>query len=88
MLPSGSYSQGSGDIGVNAFITPAASPVQFGFSLSAITPPSSWTAATHVNSNLWGAYVPTPVSPGTWYTWGEGLDGSEPTVSPNSFLVQ
>jgi Fibronectin type III domain len=88
LLPSGTYTHGSGAIGVNAHVTPAASPVQFGFSLSATTPPSSWTTATLVNTNLWGAYVPTPATAGTWYTWGEGLDGSAPTVSPSPFLVQ
>ena len=88
LLPSGPYTHGSGAIGVNAQIAPAASPVQFGFSLSATTPPSSWTAAALVNSNLWGAYVPTPATAGTWYTWAEGLDGSAPTVSPSPFVVQ
>jgi Fibronectin type III domain len=88
LLPSGTYTHGSGTIGVNAQVTPAPSPVQFGFSLSATTPPTSWTAAILVNTNLWGAYVPTPATAGTWYTWGEGLDGSEPTVSPSAFLVQ
>jgi hypothetical protein len=87
-LPSGTYTHGSGAIGVNALVSPAASPVQFGFSLSATTPPPSWTAAMLVNTNLWGTYVPTPAIAGIWYTWGEGLDGSGPTVSPSSFLVQ
>jgi hypothetical protein len=88
LLPSGTYTHGSGSIGVNASISPAASAVQFGFSLSATTPPSSWTTAILVNNNLWGAYVPTPATAGTWYTWGEGLDGSARTVSPSPFLVQ
>jgi hypothetical protein len=88
LLPSGTYTHASGAIGINALISPAASPVQFGFSLSTTTPPSSWTAATLVNNTLWGAYVPTPATTGTWYTWGEGLDGSARTVSPSSFLVQ
>ncbi len=69
-------------------VSPAASPVQFGFSLSASTPPSSWTAAILVNTDLWGAYVPTPATAGNWYIWGEGLDGSAPTVSPSPFVVQ
>jgi hypothetical protein len=88
LLPSGSYTHGSGAIGVNAQISPAASPVQFGFSLSATTPPSSWTTATLVNNSLWGAYVPTPAAAGSWYTWGEGLDGSARTVNPTPFVVQ
>jgi hypothetical protein len=88
LLPSGTYTHGSGSIGVNAQVLPAASAIQFGFSPSATTPPSSWTAAILVNTNLWGAYVNTPATAGTWYTWAEGLDGSASTVSTSSFLVQ
>jgi hypothetical protein len=88
MVPSGTYTHASGSIGVNAEVSPANSPIQFGFSLSTTSPPSSWTAASHVNSNLWGAYVPTPATAGSWYTWAEGLDGSAPTIIPSSFLVQ
>jgi hypothetical protein len=88
LLPSGTYTAGSGTIGVNAQVSPANSAIQFGFSLSATTRPSSWTTATYINTNLWGAYVPTPATAGSWYAWAEGLDGSAPTVSPSSFLVQ
>jgi hypothetical protein len=88
LVPSGTYTHASGTIGVNAQVAPATSPIQFGFSLSAATPPSSWTVATHVNSNLWGAYAPTPATAGNWYTWAEGLDGSAPTATPGPFLVQ
>jgi hypothetical protein len=88
LLPSGTYTHGSGAIGVNAQVAPASSAIQFGFSPSATTPPSSWAAATFVNTNLWGAYVNTPATAGTWYTWTEGLDGSASTVSSSSFLVQ
>ena len=88
LLPSGTYTHGSGAIGVNAQVSPAASTIQFGFSSSATTPPSSWTTAILVNSNLWGAYVNTPATAGTWYTWAEGLDGSALSVSTSSFLVQ
>jgi hypothetical protein len=87
-LPSGSYTHASGSIGVNAHVAPATSPIQFGFSLSASSPPSSWTIAILVNTDLWGAYVPTPPTPGNWYTWAEGLDGSAAMVSPSPFLVQ
>jgi hypothetical protein len=51
-------------------------------------PGSAKSTYALVNSNLWGAYVPTPATAGTWYAWAEGLDGSAPTVSPTSFLVQ
>jgi hypothetical protein len=88
VVPSGTYTVASGTIGVNVHVSPAASPVQFGFSLSATTPPSGWTAGLLVNTDLWGAYVPTPATPGNWYAWAEGLDGSAPTVSPSPFLVQ
>ena len=88
MAPSGTYTHANGSIGVNAHVSPAASPVQFGFALSATTPPSNWTAGLLVNTDLWGAYVPTPATAGNWYAWVEGLDGSAPTVSPSPFLVQ
>jgi hypothetical protein len=87
VVPSGSYTHGSGAIGINAHISPATAPVQFGFSTSASTPPASWVAASYVNSDLWGAYVPTPASAGTFYAWMEGLDGSLPTVYPTGFTV-
>lgn len=87
VTPSGSYTHGSGAIGVNAQVSPASSPIQFGFSTSASTPPSSWTAAILVNTNLWGAYVTTPATAGTWYAWAEGLDGSALTVYPTPFTV-
>jgi hypothetical protein len=51
-------------------------------------PGSAKSTYASINSNLWGAYVPTPATAGTWYTWAEGLDGSAPTVSSTSFLVQ
>jgi hypothetical protein len=88
LVPNGTYTHGSGEIGVNAQVSPADSAIQFGFSLSATVPPSSWTAATHVNSNLWGAYVVTPAAAGTWYAWAEGLDGSALVVSSSPFVVQ
>ena len=87
MWPSGSYTHGAGSIGVNAHITPSTAAVQFGFSTSATTPPTSWTVATYINSDLWGAYVSTPATTGTWYAWVEGADGSRPTVYPTPFTV-
>ena len=88
LVPSGTYTRASGSIGVNAHVSPAASAIQFGFSLSASTPPSSWTAAILVNTDLWGAYVPTPAMAGNWYVWAEGFDGSAPTIGPRPFVVQ
>ena len=88
LLPSGPYTHGSGVIGINAQISPASAPVQFGFSQSATAPPTSWTNAVLVNTNLWGVYLSTPPSAGSWYVWGEGLDGSARTVSPSPFTVQ
>jgi hypothetical protein len=85
--PSGSYTHGSGSIGVNAQITPSNAPVQFGFSTSPATPPTNWTPATYVNTALWGAYVNTPETAGTWYAWIEGTNGSLPTVYPTPFTV-
>jgi hypothetical protein len=87
VAPTGSYTHGSGSIGVNAHITPASAPVQFGFSASLTVPPVTWTAAILVNTDLWAAYVNTPTTAGTWYAWVEGADGSFPTVCPASFTV-
>ena len=64
-----------------------ASPVRF-LAFSLYSTLESWTAANLVNSDPWGAYVPTPASAGDWYVWGEGLDGSAPTVSSSPFAVQ
>jgi hypothetical protein len=88
LLPIGTYTHSVGAIGVNAHVAPEASPVQFGVSQSATVPPASWTAGVLINTDLWGAYVPTPAMPGSWYVWGEGLDGSASTVSSSTFLVQ
>lgn len=87
VVPSGSYTAGSGSIGVNAHVSPATAPVRFGFSTSATVPPTTWTAAILVNTDLWGAYVPTPTTRGTWYLWGEGQDGSCPTVNATAITV-
>lgn len=85
--PNSSYSAGTGSIGVNVHVSPSTSAVQFGLSSSASVPPTSWTAATYVNSDLWGAYLATPASRGTYYVWCEGTDGSAPTVCTSSFTV-
>jgi Fibronectin type III domain len=85
--PSGTFNAGTGAIGVNAHVTPGTAAVQFGFSASNTIPPSNWVAATYVNTDLWGAYVSTPASPGSWYGWVEGTDGSSPTVYPTPFTV-
>lgn len=87
LTPSGPYAHGSGSIGVNAHVTPATAPIQFGFSNSATIPPVSWTVAAYINSDLWGAYVTTPAASGTWYAWAEGVDGSTPTILPMPFTV-
>jgi hypothetical protein len=85
--PSGSYTHGSGSIGVNAQITPSNAPVQFGCSTSPTSPPANWTQASYVNTNLWGAYINVPATPGTWYAWVEGTNGSLPTVCSTPFTV-
>jgi chitodextrinase len=87
VVPSGSYAAASGSVGVNAHINPASAPVQFGFSASAQSLPTSWTSAILVNSDLWGAYVPLPTAAGSYYIWGEGTDGSSPTVCPTPITV-
>jgi hypothetical protein len=88
VVPIGPYTHASGAIGVNAQVSPASAAIQFGFSPSASTPPTSWTAGVLVNTNLWGAYVPVPATAGSWYVWAEGIDGSALSVSPTPFVVQ
>jgi hypothetical protein len=87
LVPTGSYPRGVGAIGVNAHVNPEATQIQFGFSQSSISPPALWTAGVHVNSDLWGQYVPTPATAGTWYAWAEGSDGSAPTAYATPFAV-
>jgi hypothetical protein len=87
VAPTGSYVHASGTIGVNAHVTPASASVQFGLSTSATVAPSGWTAASLVNTDLWGAFVPIPTVAGSWYAWCEGSDGSSPTVYPTPFVV-
>lgn len=50
-------------------------------------PGSAKSTYAYVNTNLWGAYVSTPATAGTWYAWVEGIDGSLPTVCPAPFTV-
>jgi hypothetical protein len=87
LAPAGSYAPGSGAIGVNAHVNPETAQIQFGFSTSATSPPTVWTTGVHVNSDLWGQYIATPATAGTWYAWAEGSDGSSPTVYPTPFTV-
>jgi hypothetical protein len=51
-------------------------------------PGSAKSTYASVNTDLWGNYVATPATAGTWYAWAEGLDGSAQTVSPTPFAVQ
>jgi hypothetical protein len=56
--------------------------------LMVLMPPGSAKSTyASVNSDLWGAYVSTPAFAGTWYAWGEGMDGSSPSVYPTPFTV-
>ena len=87
MPPSGSYTHGSGSIGMNVHVNPASAAVQFGFSTSSTTPPTTWTGALQVNTDLWGAYVSVPSTPGQYYAWAEGTDGSCQTVFSTPFTV-
>ena len=50
-------------------------------------PGSAKSTYTSVNTDLWGQYMPTPPTAGTWYAWAEGTDGSAVTVYPTSFTV-
>ena len=87
LVPTGPVAHGAGALGMNAHVTPASAPVQFGLSSSPTIAPTSWTAGTYVNTDLWGAYLATPATAGTWYAWVEGMDGSCPTVNPAGIIV-
>ena len=50
-------------------------------------PGSAKSTYASVNTDLWGAYVNTPATPGTWYAWIAGTNGSLPTVYPTPFTV-
>lgn len=56
--------------------------------LMVLMPPcSAKSTYAYVNSDLWGAYPPTPATAGTWYVWASGTDGSCPTVDSTGFAV-
>lgn len=88
LAPGGPYTRGAGAIGVNALVTPSDAAIRFGFSASATVPPVTWTLGVHVMTNLWGAYVDTPATAGTWFAWAQGTDGSATTLHSTPFTVQ
>lgn len=56
--------------------------------LMVLMPPGSAKSTyAYVNSDLWGAYVSTPATAGTWYAWCCGTDGSCLSVYPTPFTV-
>ena len=83
----GPFPKGVGAIVVNAHISPATSAVRYGLSSSSTVPPSAWVAASYVNTDLWGAYLGTPGVAGSYYAWGQGLDGSATTISSQVISV-
>jgi hypothetical protein len=50
-------------------------------------PGSAKSTYTYVNTDLWGQYMPTPATAGTWYAWAEGTDGSAASVYSTPFTV-
>lgn len=86
--PTGPYGVGQTDIGVNAVLAPGSTTasIEFGWSSSATTAPSSWTAGLYVNTQsngdaLYGAYLTAPSTAGTYYGWVSTVDGSTHSVS-------
>jgi hypothetical protein len=86
--PSGSYAVNQANIGVNATLDPgtAATGLQFGFSNSSTTAPTTWTAGTLVNTEgsgdtFWGAYLTMPATAGTYYCWAQAIGGAASAVS-------
>lgn len=56
--------------------------------LMVLMPPGSAKSTyVSVNTDLWGAYVSTPATAGTWFVWAEGVDGSASTVHSTAFTV-
>jgi len=86
--PSGSYTVGQANVGVNATLDPgtAASGLQFGFSTSPTVAPTAWTAGILVNTEssgdtFWGAYVTAPATAGTYYCWAQAIGAAAAAVS-------
>jgi hypothetical protein len=57
--------------------------------LMVLMPPGS-AKSTYalVNTDLWGAFIGTPSTAGTYFMWAEGTDGSAITVFSTPFVVQ
>lgn len=88
LAPSGPYTTGEANIGVNAVLAPGSTTasIQFGWSNSATKPPTIWTAGVYVNSQsngdaLYGTYLTAPASTGTYYGWVATTDGAVSAVS-------
>jgi len=86
--PTGPYTTGQTSIGVNAILSPGSTTasIEFGWSSSATTAPTSWTAGVYVNSQgngdaLYGAYLTAPATAGTYYGWVSTADGTVHAVS-------
>jgi hypothetical protein len=86
--PSGSYSVGQANVGVNATLHPgtAATGLQFGFSISPTVAPTSWNAGILVNTEssgdtFWGAYVTMPAAAATYYCWAQAIGGAASAIS-------
>jgi uncharacterized protein len=86
--PTGAYTPGQANIGVNAILAPGstAASIQFGWSTSATVAPPSWTAGVYVNSQsngdaLYGAYLTAPSAAGSYYGWVATVDGTVHAVS-------
>jgi hypothetical protein len=86
--PTGPYTAGEANIGVNALLAPGSTTasIQFGWSTSSTVPPTSWTAGIYVNSQsngdaLYGAYLTAPATAGTYYGWVANTTGTVQAVS-------
>jgi hypothetical protein len=86
--PSGSYTVGQPNVGVNATLHPgtAATGLQFGFSTSPTVAPTSWNAGILVNTEstgdtFWGAYVTMPATAATYYCWAQAIGGAASAIS-------
>jgi len=82
--PAATYTHGQTGIGINVQVDPAppGSVMNFGWSISATSAPTTWAAtATNFNVDFYGAYVNAPATAGTYFFWAQTTDAAASWVS-------
>jgi phage baseplate assembly protein W len=87
--PGGTYTAGSGIIGLNGSVTPAqVIGTQVALSTSNSVVPTSWQPARVIYGNAgWAIYYPTPSAPGDYYVWVQTTSGTDTIVSTFTVTV-